>query len=168
MSFRKAFKAGVLGAMAMTVLMAIARGLGVTSLNVELALGSFLTGSLGAGSWMLGFVMHLVVGGLLAQLYAFGFDFIAERSNVWIGAGFSLIHVSIAAVTLFLLGSVHPLMRNNGVLQAPGPFAINYGVMTAVMLVGLHLVYGAWVGSLYSVKPIVEEQIEDQEMPRAA
>jgi hypothetical protein len=168
MNYGKAFKAGMLGALAMTVLMVIARALGVTTLNLEMALGSLLTGQIGAGSWMLGLIMHLIVGGLLAQVYAFGFDFVAERSSGWIGAGFSLIHTSFAGVVLFLLGSIHPLMRNNGVLPAPGPFAINYGALTAVAFVALHLVYGAWVGTLYSMKPQVEVHVPEEEMPRAA
>jgi hypothetical protein len=168
MNYGKAFKAGVLGAVAMTVLMAVARALGVTTLNIEMALGSMLTRQINAGSWVLGLMMHLLIGGLLAQLYAFGFHFLTERAGRWIGAGFSLIHASIAGLALFLLGSVHPLMRNSGAIPAPGPFAIEYGALTAVAFVALHVVYGAWVGSLYSVNTAVEEIPVSEEMPRAA
>jgi hypothetical protein len=167
MDYVKASKAGALGAVAMTVLMIIARALGVTILNIEMALGSLVTGKIGAGSWILGFLMHLLVGGLLAQLYAVGFEFLTERASPWIGAGFSLIHTSFAAVAMFLIGSIHPLMRNNGVLPAPGPFAINYGTFTAVAFVALHVVYGSWVGSVYSMRSAVEARTSE-EMPRAA
>jgi len=167
MDYGKAFKAGILGAFAMTVLMVFARALNVTTLNIEMALGSMLTRQIGAISWMLGFMMYLLVGGLLAQLYAFGFEFLTERTSPWIGAGFSLVHASIAGVTMFALGSIHPLMRNNGELPAPGPFAINYGTLTAVAFVAVHLVYGSWVGSLYTMKPEAGVRVSE-EMPRAA
>jgi hypothetical protein len=168
MNYGKAFKAGMLGALAMTVLMVIARGLGVTTLNIEMALGTLLTGQVSAGSWVLGLMMHLVVGGLLAQLYAFGFEYLAESTSAWIGAGFSLIHVTFAGTFMILLGTLHPLMRNNGELLAPGPFAINYGAITAVAFIGLHLVYGAWVGTLCAMRTIPEEVHISEEMPRAA
>src|SRR5688572_672682 len=98
MNYSKAFKAGMVGAFAMTALMVIARALDVTTLNIEMALGTLLTQRIHAGSWILGFIMHIIIGGLLAQLYAFGFEFLTERTNAWIGAGFSLIHASIAGV----------------------------------------------------------------------
>jgi hypothetical protein len=167
MNYRKAFKAGMVGALAMTALMVMARALDVTTLNIEMALGTFLTQRINAGSWILGFMMHMIIGGLLAQLYAFGFEFLTERASAWIGAGFSLIHASIAGVAMFVLGSIHPLMRNSGELPAPGPFAITYGTLTALVFVGLHLVYGSWVGSLYSMRPQVEVH-GSEELPRAA
>jgi len=167
MNYGKAFKAGMVGALAMTALMIVARALGVTTLNIEMALGTLLTQRINAGSWILGFMMHIIIGGLLAQLYAFGFEFLTERASAWIGAGFSLIHASIAGVVMFVLGSIHPLMRNSGEMPAPGPFAITYGTLTALVFVGLHLVYGSWVGSLYSMKPDVEVH-GSAELPRAA
>jgi hypothetical protein len=68
---------------------------------------------------------------------------------------------------MFWLGSIHPLMRNNGVLQAPGPFAISYGKLTAVAFVALHLVYGGGVGSLYAMRREVEGRASE-DIPRAA
>jgi hypothetical protein len=68
---------------------------------------------------------------------------------------------------MILLGTLHPLMRNKGELLAPGPFAINYGILTVVALIGLHLVYGAWVGTLCSIKTPEEVHVSE-EMPRAA
>jgi hypothetical protein len=167
MNYGKAFKAGMLGALAMTVLMVIARALGVSTLNIEMALGTLLTRQIGAGSWVLGFLMHLLVGGLLAQIYALGFELLQARPSVWVGAAFSLVHASIAGMMMFVLGTIHPLMRNNGELPAPGPFAVSYGTLTAVAFVALHLVYGAWVGSFYVRKPEIEVQ-SAEELPRAA
>ena len=167
MNYVSTAKAGALGALAMTVLMVIARALGMTTLNIEMALGSLLTQQIGAGSWILGLMMHLAIGGLLAQFYAFGFEVLTERASGWIGAGFSVIHSSIAGLLMFWLGSIHPLMRNNGVIPAPGPFAIEYGMLTAVAFIALHVVYGAWVGYWYAMRREVEVH-PSEEMPRAA
>ena len=166
--YGKAFKAGILGAFALTLLMYIARAMDVTALNTEMVLGSLLTHKTGAGSWILGFMLHLVIGGLLAEVYAFAFEFLTERSGMWIGAGFGLVHASFAGMAMFLLGSIHPLMRNHGVLPAPGPFAINYGALTAVAFIAVHAVYGAWVGSLYPARTVAAETDVSEEMPRAA
>jgi hypothetical protein len=160
-------KAGALGALAMTILMVIARALGMTTLNIEMALGSLLTQQIGAFSWILGLLMHVAIGGFLAQLYAFGFEFLTERANAWIGAGFSVVHSSFAGLLMFWLGSIHPLMRNNGVITAPGPFAIEYGTLTAVAFIALHLVYGAGVGYLYTLWQETEISTSE-EMPHAA
>jgi len=168
MNYSKAFKAGVLGTLVMTVLMAIARAAGVTALNIEMILGSMLTRHINAVSWMLGFMMWLLVGGIVAQLYAFGFEYVTDGANMWRGAAFSLAHASLAGIMVFALGSLHPLMRNNGGLLSPGPFAINYGTLTAVVFIGLHLVYGSWVGSLYSTKQRVGEIDESAPLRRAA
>jgi hypothetical protein len=167
MNYKNTAKAGVLGALGMTVLMVIARALGLTSLNIEMALGSLLTQRVGAVSWILGLMIHLAVGALLAQIYAFGFDFLTERASAGIGAGFGAIHSAFAGLLMFWLGSIHPLMRNNGVIPAPGPFAISYGTLTAVAFIAVHLVYGACVGYWHAMRREVEVH-PSEEMPHAA
>lgn len=44
MNFRSAFWAGVVGGVVMTVTMAMARMLGMTTMNMEMAQGSMMTG----------------------------------------------------------------------------------------------------------------------------
>jgi hypothetical protein len=130
--------------------MIIARAFNLTSLNLEMALGSFLTQELTTATWWLGLVIHMITGGVLAQFYAAGFEFLA-RSNAWIGAAFSLIHTLIAGLFMAMLGSMHPLMINGQILE-PGPFTINYGMITAVAFVALHIIYGAWIGAMYTLR----------------
>jgi hypothetical protein len=166
MNYGKAFKAGMIGAAVMTVLMIIARTLNLTTLNIEMALGSMLTQQISTGSWMLGLAMHLIVGGILAQLYAFGFEVLTHRTSAWIGAGFSLVHTVIAGGVMAMLGAIHPLMLN-GQIMAPGPFAINYGTLTAAAFVALHIIYGACVGGLYTMRRRGEVRSSTQ-LPRAA
>jgi hypothetical protein len=73
MNYGNAFVAGSSGALVMTVLMIIARAFNLTSLNLEMALGSFLTQELTTATWWLGLVIHMITGGVLAQFYAAGF-----------------------------------------------------------------------------------------------
>jgi hypothetical protein len=164
MNYGKAFLAGSLGALVMTGLMIVARALALTTLNLEMALGSFLTEEVSSTTWWLGLMIHVITGGVLAQFYAAGFEFITHRANAWIGAGFSLIHTIIAGGFMAILGSIHPLMKS-GQIQAPGPFTINYGMITAVAFVALHVIYGAWVGGMYTMGSRVSQA---SKLPRAA
>jgi hypothetical protein len=147
MNFNRAFPAGVVGGAVMTVTMTMARMTGMTTMNMEMAQGSMMTGSINPTAWVLGFIWHLIVSGLIAVVYAVGFEYVTHRANWIIGAGFAVIHLLIAGVVMGRMGSMHPLMRS-GQMLAPGYFAANYGSMTAMGFVIEHLIYGAIVGAL--------------------
>ncbi len=155
MDFRKAFLAGVIGGLAMTVLMMLGRMMGMTEMNLEIALGSMMTQALNPMSWGIGLVMHLVISGFIACIYAFGFEYVTQRANWAIGAGFAVVHLIIAGLVMGMMGMMHPLMVSppapppEGQLLAPGPFAANFGTMTTMAFIMLHLIYGAVVGALY-------------------
>jgi len=90
----KAFAAGVMGALVMSLIMTIARGLGM-QVNMEMMLGTMLGGPLSPTKWIIGFIMHLIIGGLLALLYAVGFEYITRRAGWAIGLGFGVVHTLI-------------------------------------------------------------------------
>ena len=140
------FWAGILGALVMTLLVGLARVLGLTSLNLEMTLGSLLTQTPTAGAWWLGFVWHLLNGGIFALAYVWGFGKI-KRSGAKIGIEFGLIHWIAAGVFLGLLPELHPLIPDQ--MPAPGWFASNLGIFEMVTLLLLHCVYGAIVGGLH-------------------
>ena len=155
MNFGGAFLAGVVGGAVMTAMMATGRLTGMTEMNMEMALGSMVTQALGAGTWLLGLVMHLTLSGLIACLYAVGFEYVTRRAGWPVGVGFSVIHLIIGGLVMGMMGSFHPLMVNApppappGHLAAPGLFATNYGAMTTAAFVVLHLIFGAVVGAMY-------------------
>lgn len=158
LSWNRAINGGFWGAAAMTVLMLIVRGLGLSTLNLELFLGSMVTSTLGFGPWALGLGIHLVIGAGFGVVYAAlmeTFERSGFRTGMLIGAG----HAVLAGMILPLLGAAHPLVRAGG-LPAPGPFATGMGDGTAAMLfVLVHLLYGAIVGSAYVVlSPAAEEE----------
>ncbi len=167
MKSKKAFSAGITGAVVMTVLMFLGRAFGLTALNLEMALGSMLTQTLGAATWILGFGMHLIAGGVFALVYAWGFENISHHSGAGTGTWYGVIHTLISGiVVLGLMPAVHPLIPE--VLAAPGMFAINYGALTATAFIALHLIYGAVVGSMYG--PLARPEVVhlEDEYRRAA
>ncbi len=155
MNFGKAFLAGVIGGVVMTVLMFMGRMMGMTEMNLEMAMGSMMTQSVSSISWIIGFVMHLMISGLIALVYAYGFEYITHKAGWLTGAGFAVIHTIIAGIFMGMMGMMHPLMVASqpvpdGKLLAPGFFASNFGMMTVIAVIMLHLIYGAIVGALYT------------------
>jgi hypothetical protein len=122
MKYGKAFGAGIIGAVAMSIIMAMARAMGIP-VSLEKLLGTLLGGPSSLTTWGMGFLMHLVAGGLFGLLYAVGFEYTAQHANWLVGP---------------LLGVVH------GVLV--GIFMAQVDVR---VVIGLHIFYGAIVGALY-------------------
>lgn len=155
MNFGKAFLAGVVGGAVMTVMVAMGRMIGMTQMNLEMALGSMMTQTISTMSWVMGLVMHLIISGLIACLYAVGFEYVTHRAGWLIGVGFSIIHIIIGGTVMGMMGNIHPMMVQAappppGRLLAPGFFATNFGMMTTMAFVVLHLIYGAIVGAMYT------------------
>jgi hypothetical protein len=87
MDFRRAFYCGVIGGLITSLGMFVGRSVGITELNVELLLGSMLTGNLSILSDVIGEVLYLLIAGLIACLYAVGFVYVTERDSWAIGQG---------------------------------------------------------------------------------
>ncbi len=142
-----AFLAGVIGGAVMLALVAIARAAGITDLNLGILWGSMITNDATAGTWVLGAVIHLVVSGLIAFIYAAVFEAI-RGSNWFTGLIGGAIHAVIGGLALTALPAIHPAIPD--LLRAPGAFAINYGAAAATLFVAGHLIYGIIVGGLYT------------------
>ena len=160
MDFRRAFYCGVIGGLVTSLGMFVGRSIGITELNVELLLGSMLTGNLSILSNVIGVVLYLLIAGLIACLYAVGFVYVRERASWAIGVLFSLVHLGMTGLFMDALGDLHPLLIRpplpllDGHLLAPGLFATNFGVLTVAGVVALHVVYGGIVGALYPQVPV--------------
>jgi len=127
----RAFAAGVIGALAMSLIMVGLRAIGIP-LHIELR----LAGILGSGAWIVGFIAHLLIGGLVGLVYMLVFEFVFAQSGV--GAG-------------VLLGAINTLIA--GFLWAgfdgPGHFWSSFGPAGIVSLFLVHILFGAIVGGLY-------------------
>lgn len=145
-----AFWAGVLAAAIMSVLMALARALGI-SVHLEMTLGSLFTGTFGAATWILGFIVHLLASGLVALLYGLAFEYVTHRAGWGMGDLVALVHIVIAGFFFALIPAIHPLIPE--ALRAPGAFMANLGFWGVVAFIVLHLVYGGIVGAVY--RPVI-------------
>ncbi|MGI8668730.1 MAG: hypothetical protein ACR2J3_02665 [Aridibacter sp.] len=72
--------------------MVIAHSTGMTPMNMPMYQGSLMTGEATSTAWWLGMFSHLIVSGLIALIYAVGFEYITKKSNWVIGAAFGFIH----------------------------------------------------------------------------
>jgi hypothetical protein len=141
-----AFWAGVIGAAVMVLGMWISRVLGGTEFNFGLWWGSMITGTTTGGTWLLGFIIHLVIGGLVAFAFAAVFESL-RRSNWWLGLIGGAIFAAIAGLVVGWLSQVHPAIPQ--AISNPGYYTANYGVGSIITFCAVYLVYGILVGVMY-------------------
>lgn len=146
MNAQRAFVAGVTGGAVMSLLLVMARTVMGMPANLELMLGAMFVDP-STTAWMIGVVMHLMISGVIALAYAWGFENVTHRAGWLVGVGFSLIHVVIAGVAMGMIPMMHPRMPNP--MSPPGAFMSNLGTMGIVAEVMLHVIYGAVVGAMY-------------------
>lgn len=131
----------------MSLLMAIGRLMGM-EVNLEMMLGTMLGLSPGPLTWIVGFIMHLVISGLIAMLYALGFERVTHRADWKTGVLFSLVHILIGGIFMGLVPAMHPHIPET--LPAPGYFLANHGTLGVVAFFILHMIFGAVVGAVYA------------------
>lgn len=134
---------GLIGGLIVTIMMAMARGLGLLSLNIETLWGSLVMGHSGSAAWMLGFVIHLALSAGIALIYGAAFRKVGDAGPS-IGAAFGVVHWAVSSLLLGLIPLAHP--RTPESFQAPGFFAVQTGLFGFFFIFLLHLIYGAIVG----------------------
>jgi hypothetical protein len=122
MKYGQAFGAGIMGVVAMSIIMAMARVMGIP-VSLERLLGVVLGGPLSLTAWERGFLMHLLVGGLFGLLYAVGIEYTAQRANWLVGPVFGVVHGVLSGIVIALVD--------------------------VRVIIGLHVLYGTIVGALY-------------------
>jgi len=142
----RAIVAGLVGGLAMTLLAWLVRLTGL-QMNAEMMLGSMVSSSPGLTTWLIGFVMHLVISALIALIYAWGFERVTHRAGSVVGLGFGVIHVVIAGIVMAMIPAIHPMIPES--MPAPGAFMANMGGTFAALFAGEHLLYGSIVGTMY-------------------
>lgn len=149
MNASKAFLAGVTGGAVMSAIMWVARTMMGMEVHLEQTLGTMFGGPPSLGKTLMGLVIHLVLSGLIALLYAVGFEKVTHKAGAATGAMFGVLHTLVAGVFMgYILPVMHPLIPEQ--MPGPGPFMGNLGMMGVIAFVMLHLIYGAIVGGMYS------------------
>lgn len=141
----KAFAAGMVGSIVMVLLMWMARTFMGMHINLSMMLGTMFL-PMGMGAWIMGFIMHLIIGGIIGIIYAWGFERVTHKAGWTVGLGFSVIHAIIAGIFMGMIPVIHPRIPP---MPAPGFFLLNMGMMGIIGLFVMHMIYGAIVGAMY-------------------
>jgi hypothetical protein len=158
MSFWGALAGGFVGTLVLTSGLRLATELRVTRIDLPFLLGTaFTTDRLRARA--VGYGLHFVAGLLFATAYYAVFEAVGE-SSWWLGGLLGVVHAVFAGTALvnILLPLVHPRMGttftaadSSPQLEPPGFLLLNYGTSTPLVMVAIHIVYGAIVGEFVSL-----------------
>ena len=141
-----AFLSGVIGAIVVTGVMLLGRALGINHMSIEMLLGTLVTGRSDYGSWLVGFLWHLVNGGVFALFYAGIFQWLGRYGST-LGMEIGVVHWLASGLLIGLTAAVNPFVPS--LLASPGFYAANYGPGSVLVLFVAHLAFGAVVGSMY-------------------
>lgn len=146
---------GWVASLVVTAVMSAGQSLGLSRMSLPFMLGTMLTANRDRAGFI-GFLAHLVLGWLLASLYAAAFES-WQRASLWLGAGIGIVHALIVLVAVMpILPNVHPRMASEHhgpeptrQLEPPGFLALNYGHRTPLLTLIAHVLYGAIIGAFY-------------------
>jgi hypothetical protein len=145
---------GLVGTVVLTSGLRISQELGLTRMDIPLLIGSVFSEDRSRAS-IVGYALHFVNGILFSLGYAAVFA-AAGHSTWWLGAALGVAHVSVVGGGLVnvVLPSIHPRMgtqwtdaEETPLLEPPGFLLHNYGRLTALITLLLHVAYGAIVGT---------------------
>ena len=159
LSTRRVVAAGLVATLILTLVLAAGPAIGAPPLNLPLWDGTLFTLNLPLAVGF-GYLVHFAVGLALASLYVQ----VAEprlTGEPWLkGAVFgALVWAALMLVGLPLFDALDPLVAN-GLMAAPGVFALGLGVTAPLMLLVAHLLYGAVLGQLTGARalPVVRRR----------
>lgn len=137
---------GILGALAITVITAVARALGIP-ISIEILLGTLTGIQPGGAAFGIGLMLHLAIGGFVGLLYGYLFERVWDHGGAPTGMLLAVLHASLIGIAIGMTPQFHPLVPET--LPDPGPYFANLGVAGVVTFYLAHLVYGAIVGAGY-------------------
>lgn len=153
-----ALAGGFVGTVVLTTGMRLGTELNLTRIDLPFLLGTAFTVDRGRAR-ALGYLLHFAAGLAFASLYYLIFRSIDDASW-WLGALFGLVHAMFAGTALvnILLPLFHPRMATifsaadaTPLLEPPGFLLINYGPSTPLVMIAVHLTYGAIVGEFVAL-----------------
>lgn len=148
-----AIGAGLVGAVAMLMVIYAGKTMGMTSMDLLKTLGSMVVpkGSDGV-VYGVGLMVHLMMGVMFGLVHSALIHAVApatEGGAAAYGALFGLIHGMVVAVTMpVMLKQMHPLVRS-GDMDDPGVAMTGMGSMTPMGIAMAHVVFGLVTGAIY-------------------
>jgi len=149
---------GFLATLALSTVLSLSQGIGLTRMNIPYLLGTMVTPDRQRAK-LYGFVIHIVNGWLFSILYVWIFE--SQRLATWwfgmlIGLAQALF---VLTVGMTLMPSFHPRMASeqhgpnaSRQLEPPGFMALSYGFRTPLSVFIAHAAYGAMLGSFYQLR----------------
>lgn len=150
--FGRALGAGIIGLMAFTMMLYAAPYMGVPKMEVPALLG----GMFGINSLAVGWMMHVMIGIVLALIYAYGFVDRAAGAGWLRGLKFGILPWF---VMMIVVAPMLPLVNPTAAKMPPGIFLANLGMMAAIGSLVAHLVWGIVVGAVYGAPSIGHESV---------
>ncbi len=145
MNVLSAVISGILGTLAISMVMAAAPMMGMPKMDIV----DMLSTMFGKPNRVLGWMMHLMMGVVFALIYAFLWS-IGIGSPGWIsGLIFGIAHWLVVGLMMAVIPIVHAGIKS-GDVEAPGLWMINQGGMLSFVggLMG-HIVFGLVVALVY-------------------
>lgn len=148
---------GFAATIVLTALLASARSMGFTRIDIPFLLGTIFTDNRDRAVWI-GAGIHIANGWGFACLYVAAFESIGEATWLW-GALIGGVHAFfVLTVGMQILPSFHPRMASEEdgpsptrMLEPPGFLALHYGKQTPIATVVAHLIYGGILGGFYRI-----------------
>ncbi len=149
---------GFLATLAVSTMLSLSQGLGLTRMNIPYLIGTIVTSDREkARSY--GFILHLLNGWIFSIVYILIFEDL-HTVSWWLGLLLGLAHaLFILTVGMSLMPGIHPRMASeqhgpnaSRHLEPPGFMALNYGYQTPLSVFLSHAAFGAILGSLYHLK----------------
>lgn len=150
----RAVLGGLAGTVAMTVVMYMGSALMGLKMDMPMTLGTMFLRK-GMGAWLVGLMMHLMMGAIFFVIYAALFGALGITSGIVAWAGvFAIIHGLMAGAAFGIMPALHPRMAGatasaSDTVPAPGFFGVRLGRMAPMAIIVVHVVYGLVAGAVY-------------------
>ena len=149
---------GFASTVVLTSVLAGSQGFGMTRMNIPYLLGTIFTPSRDRAKFI-GFFLHFGNGWIFSLIYVAAFQAL-QRSTSWLGAIIGLVQaIFVLTMALPVLPALHPRMANEQYgptvvrqLEPPGFLGLHYGIQTPISVVIAHVIFGAILGTFYTLK----------------
>lgn len=139
--------AGLVGTVAISMVMGMAPRMGMPKMDIV----DMLSTMFGKPNRTLGWMMHFMMGIIFALIYSFAWS-LGVGSATWLnGLIFGAVHWLVVGMVMGMIPLVHAGIKS-GAVQAPGLWMTNNGGMMAFVggLMG-HMVFGLVVALIYNL-----------------
>lgn len=139
--------AGLVGTIAISMVMAMTPKMGMPKMDIV----DMLSTMFGKPNLMLGWMMHFMMGIIFALIYSFFWSLGVGSANWLYGLIFGAVHWLVVGMVMGMIPMMHAGIKS-GAVKAPGLWMTNNGGMMAFVggLVG-HMVFGLVVALVYSL-----------------